>query len=1173
MAVYDPLKRVDALLSNPIRELERRRQKKSSPAKVELTPAATESLVKSVGNSALGGIAKAGNLLDLPGSMVRDAISTLSGKAANPFDQLLTPFSDENRTSGRDLLEHWGVSQKNKPGLDWGDAAGFAADILLDPTTYLTGGAAALGKGGKLAKAAGLLDDAVRVASKVPGKTVGPRIARMTTSLDDLLRAGGREAVGKARSAAKAAGFDSLSQFRKAHGQERLGGLLGVGLPFREPSKIVGALDDPFAPSVAKTVAQGLDRVGGAIKQSAPVRTARSLFDSRVKGQVGKYGQELAENISKGELSARAKGRIAGMEAVEQVEEAYKMFDEAFGDTIRNADGMKDVPGAPVKSGDIVRAKDRGNYGYVQRVTPDGAEVYFRNPETGSEAVVPFKHADNMLSVTSATEAQMQSLDAARSAFHKIARVAAETGDLQKGFDEFADGLKPSPEVEKAMRGVVDNMVSAKDGLYKSVEALGGQTSWMQGLEGTQHFPRQAHEKVLKKSEATRLASTTFANMQKRTPELRSLPTHVVNKISKDRAVRSQGAGYILEKYGEHLEDGFDNGFQYVDEAGKPITGKAAHAQALTDWAKQHKPGELFTRSMTEDFSDYMVGGNMAANTIKAIHSLFIRNAAQAGDDGIELGSALQRMYLNPDRALKTMAEQSGRSIDQLRQLKVPAEVVKDAQGFVEFMNKPKWASAVTDTLDEVTRVIKESLTMPWPSFAGRNFTSGQFVNLTSGAVATPGDLKEYARAVKDVWQLRKGGDPQLLRELEAFDVIGQRGFLDTDLHKGAGQGILPASPLDVRQSYRDAAQNVADNPGALDRLPGAKSVRRGYRTVTGAGGRLNQQVEWLNRAPMYLYLKRKGFSPEAAAKKVFELQFNYSQLAPFEKQVMRRAMPFYAFTRFSAPLVLKTLSRHPGGSLSQTIQATAQASGSDATTPAHIADTTSIPLGEQEDGSKRYLAGLGLAHEVPLGFLNGPQEIGLNLLSMSHPLAKGPLEWATGQSFFQRGLDGGRPLDDLDPNVGRMIANVKDRFTGEQTRDAQPFISGAVEHALANSPASRALSTARMFSDPRKGLGTQAMQFLTGLRVADVSPAVQERTLAEKAEHLLKQFPESRQYAKTYIPVDAMAEMTPEERLAALQYQALVKGSGGGKAKPKPKRRRKPLALLDDLGLSIPLQ
>src|SRR5688500_16382164 len=51
----------------------------------------------------LGGLAIVGNLLDVPGSMVRDTIDRATGGKANPFDQLLTPFSSENRVTGREL--------------------------------------------------------------------------------------------------------------------------------------------------------------------------------------------------------------------------------------------------------------------------------------------------------------------------------------------------------------------------------------------------------------------------------------------------------------------------------------------------------------------------------------------------------------------------------------------------------------------------------------------------------------------------------------------------------------------------------------------------------------------------------------------------------------------------------------------------------------------------------------------------------------------------------------------------------------------------------------------------------------------------------------------------------------------------------------------------------------
>lgn len=95
-------------------------------------------------------IDKAGNLFDLPGSMVRDAL-TLN----NPLDQLLSPLSSDNRMDGRDVLEKWGMLGPNTEGLDVGDVAGTAAGIALDPLTWVSGAGVMrlLGRGSKSAKA------------------------------------------------------------------------------------------------------------------------------------------------------------------------------------------------------------------------------------------------------------------------------------------------------------------------------------------------------------------------------------------------------------------------------------------------------------------------------------------------------------------------------------------------------------------------------------------------------------------------------------------------------------------------------------------------------------------------------------------------------------------------------------------------------------------------------------------------------------------------------------------------------------------------------------------------------------------------------------------------------------------------------------------------------------
>ena len=155
-------------------------------------------------------IDKAGNLFDLPGSMVRDAL-TLN----NPLDQLLTPLSSDNRMDGRDVLEKWGMLGPNTEGLDVGDVAGTAAGIALDPLTWVSGAGVMklLGRGAKSAKAGtgtkaaqALLEAPTQSRALVPYRSPLQSVLRGPTSpmtpLDADPFAIMREAMGQPKPAA-----------------------------------------------------------------------------------------------------------------------------------------------------------------------------------------------------------------------------------------------------------------------------------------------------------------------------------------------------------------------------------------------------------------------------------------------------------------------------------------------------------------------------------------------------------------------------------------------------------------------------------------------------------------------------------------------------------------------------------------------------------------------------------------------------------------------------------------------------------------------------------------------------------------------------------------------------------------------------------------------------------
>ena len=90
----------------------------------------------SISDSLLEALGFAGDVLDTPGAMVRTAAT-----GRNPLDAV---FDTSKRVSGRGLLEHYGLLGANKPGLDFGDVAGFGVE-MADPLSWAGGFAAKKG--------------------------------------------------------------------------------------------------------------------------------------------------------------------------------------------------------------------------------------------------------------------------------------------------------------------------------------------------------------------------------------------------------------------------------------------------------------------------------------------------------------------------------------------------------------------------------------------------------------------------------------------------------------------------------------------------------------------------------------------------------------------------------------------------------------------------------------------------------------------------------------------------------------------------------------------------------------------------------------------------------------------------------------------------------------------
>jgi hypothetical protein len=390
--------------------------------------------------------------------------------------------------------------------------------------------------------------------------------------------------------------------------------------------------------------------------------------------------------------------------------------------------------------------------------------------------------------------------------------------------------------------------------------------------------------------------------------------------------------------------------------------------------------------------------------------------------------------------------------------------------------------------------------------------------------------------------------------EGNATDVVGRAG----NLQGGSLQDMLTGvvSPgQSALQPGRVARKMTGMEPGVtLD--PRKATFRGGWSEATestwgpsAAGEEIGYFTEGMNRVAPFHYLLSQGVEPAEAAKRVADAQVNYSNrnFTPFEQQVMKRLLPFYSFSSRVGPEVVKEIAQRPGGRLATAVKAQAEMQDQSDTAPDYVRETASFPLGDMlgpvPEGTDRYLTGLGLMHEDPFSFGPNVKGAALEFASRTNPFVKAPLELMTGQSFFQKGPDGGRSLDDMDPLVGRLAANV-----GLVDDKNVKFLPTWMEQIIANSPAARGLSTARQLTDSRKRWSPDVplpgpaslLNTLTGVRVTDVSPGAKDAIVRELLEREMKDTGAAA-FERIYYRKEDLAKMSPEEQESAMRLQALA--------------------------------
>lgn len=1108
-------------------------KRKYSEDQIYGPPPKEPGLMSKIGSGALSGISAVANTLDLPGSSVRDF---LAGK--NPLDQWASPFSADNRVTGRDLLRQYDMVGKKDTWGNW--AGGFAAEIFTDPLLPFSFGKAAIGGAGKLVKSAGLFDDIGRIASKAPGKGlggVGMREARLSMTPQKLIDLGGPEIAMKLKDTAGRTGVNLDDVLNEPLGgmakNWMTGSVLGTG-------------------ETAQKVARGMDYAGDLVRNwkipgtdVRPVADIANLFNKKAFNATSRATAQTGEKLFTDKEAVRAAVRqpIAraahilkqhgwgGDDMSNQVLEWFEFPQSAPPEMRGVVDEIRGLMDSlPDEFADIGGILGDAN----KKIRAAGSEAaYF--PQFATENVVGRgnRGREAFSGYTSSSKARWEWTHGA-----KLGRSGLRQAEIGPAVQQMMDEGLDKDQMADALRDILQDQLPDE-------------------------FIDDAQKELLKKMKMPQTvqgANDVLADAMAAGDN--SLAREIAPKSTWKEAIDDITAlSPELRKSGIWGNHPLTDALHKITASHDALVSMKAVMNHLVDMYKSSPPSLAGGAGKTS-LQDLLVSNS------------FTGNKGLGMNVGDRKAGAAQWFWKQLGIDLSTMSNKQAKPyIRQFREMAVDQDTAKFLLQANEGWGAPQTVSSLAGLWDSWNNLTKALFTSAKPSFHGRNLPAGQFNNIIADQFS--------AKHVKAGLDVVSGGVSSVYRDIPLVrEELAKRGISNptdqeaTDFVKelayawemtGGSGTAIPTHAQHVGGSINDILSEVpGDQPFKLgdvaSKLFGRKGTTwnpfrgrvRGVMEATdstfapvAAGEVVGNAIEHMNRFPAFTALLEQGIDPAEAAKRVLEAQVGYQNrfYTATERDVMQRMMLFYKFFRGQVPFTIKQLAENPAGRLSQTLRAINRSREDDELTPQWVKETASIPIGTQPDGSERYVTGIGLPFEDPIQFATPSlQSGGIEALSRLNPVLKAPLEYFTGQSFFQKGgpHGEGRPLGDLDPALGRTLANIGN-LTG--LRDKKTPVrwpgSGIMEHVLSNSPAATAINMARTASDPRKGVGAKAANLTTGLKFTDISPAAQDKELMNRVAQIEKQLG-GRTYQLSYIPKDVKEEMSAKELKQVEQINTL---------------------------------
>lgn len=1033
-----------------------------------------------------------------------------AGLAGNWKDVLsAVPLSDtfgltdvKNSTSGEDLLKQWGAWRPNDPNrFELRDLAGAGVEMLLDPGTYLTFGGSALTKAGKAAKAAGTLPTSM--AQRIHGFD---RIASTSRLSDEALR--------HAANAGELIADKATSQAAKAMGHklktgEALGGLVGIGLPFRDPTFVLGK-----GKWAEGTVGKWADDAADFLQHGNWTgRNLTALFDSRVQGATEAEAQRsaiAAFTPTVRRLTQEGKGveydllrRMQRFAGTKEEQDALRLMREVGERGVDPASGyITPIPKrlqGPANFRSISEAgqaaADRSKQVFDERraagapIKQGGDDFTDHLPRQSRAA---FEHAQGIQVDRGKTFGMTSSANIPR-VFHDIPGGAAQV-------DSWA--MKWAGDKDTKLKDLADNIL----GDMVNTARLDGHTMTTELMDKLKQTSKHVAKELRGMDPRYRLNQETFFQPDPIRDLGRQTHQHA-------RAIGSAEAVYdVVKRRAERITDANKEGMvplaTFARTLGMPTYGSADEIQG--SFVRMY---EALARHGEGLASDVIGGGH------KNTRAQFEKRINQYGipRDVAEQFTKRVNKWVDPQEMVQPL-NLWDRLANQFKNWTYTAWLPSHIRnlGSAGWMNTIYSGTRFGDYADQARIMLGRAPKGDVPgirrsmaekakidAIRGRQYAS------SLGSIYGGHNVSTDA-ATRAVGMPTGMGPGQIMQPMPGdFSRIREGLFQKPEVAEGSGTLFGYSVPDWLRKPIEARQRNAPFDP-----LSDQNAWIRGHR-------RLGTVIEDFMRGANWLGNVRRGMTDDVASQMVDRIHFNYGDLTNFEKKVMKRIVPFYTFMRKNLPLQVNTAATDPV-KLSAPIRFLTKASeATDAYLPEYVASGVAIPYGETPDGEKQFVTSLGLPFEEAFSRFkfrnNAPDILGTSMAFASgmNPLIKGPLEQLSGKQFYS-----GRDLADLRAPTAAQVVNPFD-----------PEYDQPVAQFLSNTPLTRFITTADRAIDPRKSALEKLLNLATGVRVSSIDTdkyrAIDAR---ENLERILSRRPGISDFTNYYVRPDQLGMLTPED-------------------------------------------